>query len=268
MTTSSPFDLLGSASFLVDDAVATTASLVDALGFPAPKPHWILPLGPTGMSARFLRPLHDTVQCPTPIELVEATPIAPDLPLEASQVQIHAIRRSQEARPVRAHATDVAAADALAFAARFERLGITHWVHLSPEGVPRVWVGVDPRDRTTYDPSLDAHLHIEVLPTSVLGLRPAAFDPLPFDAAAAGPGTMVRVAWRTFLVRDLDRTLGWWITSSAGSRTGRWRSARAALDGLCSASAWPRAPVSSSSSPVRDPMSRRRWPAGARARGR
>ncbi|MGD9793078.1 MAG: hypothetical protein AB7V43_06330 [Acidimicrobiia bacterium] len=230
-----PFDLLGSASFLVEDGEATCEAMVSALGFPPPKPQWILPPNPYGLAPRFMRPTLDTVQCPTPIEVVQLTPPWPGAAADQVQIQIEAIKRSQGSRPVKVHATDVAAVDAMEWAGRFRHLGLVHWVHVSTEGEPRVWVGVDPDDRTRYDPSLDGHLHVEVLPTSVLRLRPETFEPPPFDAANAEPGTMVRVAWRTFLVADLDctlatveRLLGW--RSRTGVEHGDGGARRAHLD--------------------------------------
>jgi hypothetical protein len=202
-----PFDLLGSASFLVEDAADTAEALVNALGFPPPKPHWRLDLGPAGMAAIFMRPQYDVIACPTPIELVQSTPIDPATPWERQQPQIRAIELAQRDRPVKAHATDLAAAEPLRFAARFEQRGVRHWVHTSVDGVPRVWVGVDPADQSSYTPSEDAHLHIEVLPTGVLGLRPAALNPPALDPRGMESGTMIRVAWRTYLVHDLGHTL-------------------------------------------------------------
>jgi hypothetical protein len=202
-----PFDLLGSASFLVEDAAETVDALVNAMGFPPPKPHWRIEGGLMGMNATFMRPVYNVTWCPTPIELVQSTPIDPALPAERKQVQIRAIERSQGDRPIKVHATDIAAPDSLRFAARFEEIGVRHWVQTNVDGSSRVWVGVDPADRTIYTPSEDANLHIEVLPTSVLGLRQEALDPPPLDLRTVEPGTMIRVAWRTYLVQDLAQTL-------------------------------------------------------------
>jgi hypothetical protein len=207
MPSATPFDLLGSASFLVEDITETVDALVNVVGFPPPKPRWRIDMGLAGMRATFMRPIYDVTACPTPIELVQSTSIDPEMPEEHKQPQIRAIERSQGLRPVKVHATDIAAPDSLRFAARFEQRGVRHWVHTSADGVSRVWVGVDPADHAIYSPSEDAHLHIEVLPTSVLGLRPSALEPPPLDLQAIQRGTMIRVAWRTYLVYDLARTL-------------------------------------------------------------
>jgi len=139
-----PFDLLGSASFLVKDRPATVASIVDSLGFPPPKPHWHVDGSAFGMTATFLRPSTNTALCPTPIEVVQLNAPDPQAPTEQHQIQIGAIGAAQGDRPIKVHATDLAHRDPDHMTKRLEQLGVTHWVHRSLDGVPRVWIGVDP----------------------------------------------------------------------------------------------------------------------------
>jgi len=201
-----PFDLLGSASFLVEDRERAASAAQQVLGLRAPKPHWILDTPGRGITVTFLRPGPSTALAPTPIEIVASDEVRPGTDPRVALPLLPAVARSQGARPTKVHATDIAVADIDELLERCRRDGRRHWVKADPLGVRRVWIGFDATNPTDYVPDGDGGLHFEFLPTEALRLPPAAVDASP-AAPAAGEGALLGVASRTYLVDDLGRVL-------------------------------------------------------------
>lgn len=200
-----PFDLLGSASFLVPDREAAAAASQRALGLRPPKPHWVLDTPGRGITVTFLRPGPSAAQAPTPIEIVASDDVASDTATIDALPILPAVARAQGDRPVKVHATDIATSDIDGLLERCRRDGRRHWVKADRLGNRRVWIGFDADAPVAYVPDGDGGLHFEFLPTSALLLPAGASDAQP--PALDGRGGMTGVAARTYLVGDLDRVL-------------------------------------------------------------
>ncbi|WP_345415490.1 VOC family protein [Pseudonocardia xishanensis] len=107
---------------------------------------------------------------------------------------------AQGSRPVRTHATVLAASDIEAVRDRLVSSGVRHRVTPASDDFPfsRIWVGVTADEPTGYDPSVDGGLWAEVVPTSHSGI------PAPPDVHDAEPADALRIDARRFLVADLD----------------------------------------------------------------
>jgi hypothetical protein len=196
-----PFDVLGSASFLVDDHKRAAGSLETTVGFPPPKPHWVLDQPGTGINVTFLR-AGSVKTSPTPVEIVQPTAIPHDADPASVTPHIAAVARSQGDRPIKVHATDIGIADIDGMIERLRTEGRRHWI----QGV-RVWVGIDGHRPGAYLSDGDGGLHLEFLPTSALRLPPEAAEPRSMPTSLRNEGEMVALAWRTFLVSDLGAVL-------------------------------------------------------------
>ena len=69
----------------------------------------------------------------------------------------------------------------------------------------KLWVGRGPGPGYSYDPTFDAELFIELVPTAAMRLPASATEPPSSSQVEAG--RVVRVASRAFVVEDLERTL-------------------------------------------------------------
>ncbi|HXY93379.1 MAG TPA: VOC family protein [Acidimicrobiia bacterium] len=223
-----PFDLLGSASFLVDDHERTAAAIQAALGFPEPKPHWVIRERGVGIRVTFLR-AGSVLENPTPIEVVDADYIDPARDPARVQPHLGRLAAGQRGRAVRIHATDIATSDIDAVVDRLVEQRRRHWTHVAPNGDRRVWVGVTPDDPGDYRRDGDGGLRFEFLPTAALRLPGAVFD---------APRSTTGLRWRTYLVADIHDTLDeiagafdW--TPEQPVETGRYGSRRATLGFRC-----------------------------------
>src|SRR5690606_4909492 len=100
-----------------------------------------------------------------------------------------ATHRRQGERPVKTHSTVFAVPDVLALSAELADKQIPHWLWdapNSPASFPRIWVGQSGDDPEFYDPSFDAGLVAEFVPTGVIGLRPDALERLVDSSIAEG----------------------------------------------------------------------------------
>jgi hypothetical protein len=70
----------------------------------------------------------------------------------------------------------------------------------------RLWVGVTGND-AHYEPSVDGGLVVEVLSDAGLRLPPAIWEIPPPQPEGLGPGDMMRIVSRGFLVSDVDDVL-------------------------------------------------------------
>jgi hypothetical protein len=194
------FELLVSADLLVPDVLATSQRLVSVLGLPQPKPRWLQDMPDEQHQVNWLRVRHDRALAPTAIEVIGPHPVTGwAAPLETAH-------RSQGNRPMKTHNTVVGVEDAQAVIARLQRNDVAHFVDpgVGIRAFPRIWVGVWAQ-HGVYDPSFDAGLMIEILPTTVLALPEAQQGTPVSDVPAGHP---VRVASRAFLVADMEQALG------------------------------------------------------------
>jgi hypothetical protein len=207
------FDLLVSASVVVNDVAGAVDRVTSRLGVPQPRPSWLAPA--PGLEAMFCR-VHPSMDVsPTRFELIAPVPITDGAgPLRFYVPEIVA---SQGDRPIKAHATALATSLQSDVIERLQRLGVRHRVDDAPPGYwPLVWLGVSPDEPAAYDASVDAGLITEVVATESLHLRPEAYDEDVGAPQGLAEGSMVRVVAKGVLVRDLDaalraldRHLGW-----------------------------------------------------------
>lgn len=203
------FDLLLHADLMVPDPDVTMPRLVDAIGFPAPKPHWRHAFPTHSYTSWYARAHPSLAVAPTrlnPQGLVRGVenPVDPCFePFLESVLDFQG-----RARPIHTHATVLVTDRFEQVVERLRRRALPFRIAPRDAEMPfdRLWVGVTPED-PTYRPTVDGGLIIEILPLAPLQLPAETFlDPPPVPLAAA-PQDMVRITSRGFLVRDLDRTV-------------------------------------------------------------
>jgi hypothetical protein len=113
----------------------------------------------------------------------------------------------QTGRSIQTHATVLITKDYDTLLARLRDRDITHYDMPDPgDGLRRCWFGVDSLEAAVdnaYDSSADGGLFLEVI--SWEGTSLATRPPMPLDVADGG---ITRVVARTYLVPDLDFSLG------------------------------------------------------------
>ena len=227
------FDVLGSADFLVPSRAAAVAAAQSALGFPAPRPQWSSGEPGRGFSVTFMRPHKSLAVSPTLLEIIAVEELAPDADPGAGIVNIRAMSELQGDRPVKTHGVVVGTSQIEEIIERIRSDGRRHWIHYDALGIPRVWMGATEEDPCDYRPDDDAGLLLEFVPTPALRLWPETFEGDPGIPDDVGPGGLVRLASRCFLVAELDKTVdllgaafGWQLAgpvekSEDGSRRAR-----------------------------------------------
>jgi hypothetical protein len=198
------FDLLATADVLVAEVEPVARTLVRTLDLPQPRSSWIQDVPDDRCLAYWLRTQLDRGVAPTALEV-----IGPHPDTGWSEV-LEAAHRAQGQRPMQTHATVVGVDDLDAVASRLRHASASFLLEPVQDGPirfpPRLWVGHGRAGGVrVYDPSHDAGLLVEVIPTVELRLPEAAADPAPSDVAE---GAVVRVAARSFLVSDVDHSLG------------------------------------------------------------
>jgi len=197
------YDLMVTASLLVDDIHVGVETLRRSIGIPEPRAQWYQ--SAAGLDAVFCRVHTKYAVGPTRLELVAPATID-ERDRTAGIFPVTQIAARQGERPIKWHATELAMSDET-----FADLA----AHLDGLGVPHGFVPPDARDRfffggdlsVEYDARADAGLVIEAIRSAHLGLPADAFGAPADIPADAEPATMVRIVARDYLVRDLDETL-------------------------------------------------------------
>jgi hypothetical protein len=115
---------------------------------------------------------------------------------------------AQGTRPWKTHGNEVATSDIAAVAARLERNGCAFFTMPAEDqnGFTRLWVGWTGEDPGAYQPGGDGGLLLEICETGSLLQGPRLWDTQ--DDPELPPGSMIRVVRRSWIVEDLDATLG------------------------------------------------------------
>ena len=196
------FDFLLSADMMVDDADAVAATLVKRVGI-LEHPNWRQAFDDHPYVAWFLRVHKSLAVAPTRIE-PQGHLDAPNLGDPVFPAYLHSAAEFVGlARPIKTHGTVLVTRQLDRFISGLARRHVPFRIAPMTADMPweRLWIGVTP-ERPAYDPSWDAGLCVEVLPTWPLQMPEATFDaPDPVDPP---PGSLVRVVSKEFLVRDLD----------------------------------------------------------------
>jgi hypothetical protein len=235
-SSSSPFDALASADFLVPDRDAAVEMVQRVVGLGEPKPHWSHGGPGAGHRVTFCRANPTFAVSPTLIELIEPASVDPARSLTEVVPNVEGLARLQGDRPLKTHGAPVASSSVAELIERARSRNVRHWVQPSNDDYPfeRLWMGITADDLSGYRAAEDGGLMIEVVPTPTLRIPPEAVD-APADASGAHhPGSMVRTASRGFLVDDLDRSteavedfFGW--EPELGPEAGDNRARRAVL---------------------------------------
>lgn len=196
------FDALVAADLSVADPDATARQLADVLGLPAPSAAWAIDL-PGQLKVHFLRPNPRRISAPTYLEVIGPHS---DGGYDPWFTHLHAL---QGARPMKSHSMNFAVPEPLELVERFDAMGVQYRLGDAVPGeespYTRLFVGQSPTDPTNYDPTFDAGLIIEFVPTWALALRDDTTQLIIPEGLASG--ATVRVASRSVIVRDLDATV-------------------------------------------------------------
>jgi hypothetical protein len=192
-----------SADLMVDDTIGVADRLVERLGLPALRQTWT-DVGRTLEELIYLRAYHPlSAAAPTNIEIVNGG-LYPKMGIRPG-----AWGRQAEGRPIQTHATVLISKRYGEVMERIREAGLRVYEMPDPgDGLARCWFGVehlssDDPVKNDYDPTSDGHLFLELI--SWEGTTLAARDPIPVNVHEGGT---TRVVARTYLVPDIDSTLG------------------------------------------------------------
>lgn len=206
-------DCLVSADLSVTDPDGVAALFVEKLGFPPWRPSWIHDWTSRGYRAYFLRPQLDRAVAPTAVEVIGPHP---ELGYDRWSPGLRGPHEQQGGRPMKTHSTVFSVPDPEEYVKRLADSGIPFEYDPGSGELAfgKLWVGRTAGPGYSYDPAFDAGLFIELVPTSSMRLPAAAFEPI--SSSRVEPGQVARVAWRSFVVDDIDAsvrtvtgTLGW-----------------------------------------------------------
>jgi hypothetical protein len=187
-----------SADLFVEDMHRQVDALVDRFGVHRPGPKSVV-TGSSDAHTIICRLAPDLSQAPTRLEVIESTG-------SLEHWNGHNITQAWSAqlpKPTRFHNTVFIAADLDQLAEELGGRGVETVFDDTLE-FDRLWIGLSPERRTSYDPSYDAGMRIEVLPFSSF---PIDREPPPRDLGALADGAAIRVVDRSFVVADLDAAL-------------------------------------------------------------
>ena len=159
------FDFLLSADMMVDDADAVAATLVKRVGI-LEHPNWRQAFDDHPYVAWFLRVHKSLAVAPTRIE-PQGHLDAPNLGDPVFPAYLHSVAEFVGlARPIKTHGTVLVTRqlDRFYFRAGPAPRPVPDRAHDRRHARERLWIGVTP-ERPAYDPSWDAGLCVEVLPT-------------------------------------------------------------------------------------------------------
>jgi hypothetical protein len=199
-------DLLVSASVVVPNVHKAVRFVVDRLGFPEPRPTWIVGGGGHGFDVAFCRTHPSMAVAPTRLELMCPRPADEPLLPELPRFYVRETVALQGDRPIRTHATVTASSKLPELIEHVRSAGVRHRVDQPIPGNPfaRLWLGVSEDDPAGYGSD---ELFLEVVQTQSLRLKPETYqDPPPLPEAPAR-GALIRMVSRGYLVRDLDAHL-------------------------------------------------------------
>ena len=206
--TTDQFDLLINAEVIVDDVTVAERVFVDALGFPEPRPAWSGKEPGFGFTFLFAR-VHPSLKIsPTRIEAMAVSPVDPSMDPRFTISFLPLVLAAQGDRPWKTHANELATSEIDAVTQRLERNGCRFHTMPTSDVVPftRLWLGWDADEPRQYRPDDDGGLFLEICETSGLNQTTDLFEPVPDPVLP--PGGLVRVVRRSWLVEDLDATLG------------------------------------------------------------
>lgn len=191
------FDLLMSADLVCADAAATAGRLVGAIGMPRPGRNAELVHEDRGYRVVWGQINRSRVCAPTLLELFELFADQPQPDFMDERIE------AQGKRPIRTHATVLTTSDLPALIDHLRANDVRHRVAEPDQfwDFSRVWVGVSEEEPGTYDPSADAGLWLEFMPTEAAGLPQRMTRT---DHGEVPPGKMARIQSRRYLVADLD----------------------------------------------------------------
>jgi hypothetical protein len=202
------FDLLINSEVIVHDVARAERTLIDALGFPPQKPQWSNTSPGKGFTFLFARVHPSLKMAPTRVEAMAVVPVDDEADPATTMPFLPALMTAQGRRPWKTHANELATSDIHGVAERLRRNGCRFFTMPATEGNPftRLWLGWTEADPGHYEPDVDGGLMLEICETGALMQGSELWDPIPpLDLA---PGSMVRVLRRSWIVEDLDRSLG------------------------------------------------------------
>lgn len=203
------FDLLMSADMMLPDPDGMAALLIGKLGVHG-HPKWRQAFDEHPYIAHFLRVHKSLAVAPTRLEpqwhLDRDNPGDPMFHEFLESLKEHQGRH----RPMLTHSL-VLALHGPKFERFVEKLMRRRLPFRMAQRTPdmpfdRLWLGATP-ERPRYTPAVDGGLCIEVMPMEPLQMPADTFATPAPQPRELGPGEMVRVSARGFLVRDLDHTL-------------------------------------------------------------
>jgi hypothetical protein len=183
-----------SVDLMVENTVETANLMVERLGLPRLRPTWTDSNLDRLAYLRAYHPFSHTA--PTLIEIIKSSP---GLPAWTGQ---------SEDRPVRTHATVFVTKTFSSVIANLDAKGLRHFNMPDPgDGLSRCFTGVEDLQAGSpgneYDGAVDGNLFMEII--SWEGTALATRDSIPQDLADGG---ITRVSARSYLVPDIDQTLG------------------------------------------------------------
>jgi hypothetical protein len=201
------FDFLLSADLMVADPDAHTELLVRKLGVYS-HPRWRQGFDTHSYVAHFLRVHKSLAVAPTRLEPQHHFDVEnPADPVFAAHLRslddfqgIH--------RPIKTHSCVIATNTIEDLLEMLMRRGLPFRVAPIDEKLAweRVWIGMTP-ENPHYSPIVDGGLCLEWMSVWPLQMPQETFDDPPPEPTAPGPGDMIRITARRFIVRDLDDTL-------------------------------------------------------------
>jgi hypothetical protein len=201
------FDFLINAEVIVDDVKVAERVFVEALGFPEPRPTWGSSEPGYGFTYLFARVHPSLSVSPTRIEAMALSTLDPAIDPQRQISFLSDILAAQGDRPWKTHGNELAASDIDTVEAALRRNGCP--VHTMPrdEIVPfaRLWLGWDDVP-VKYHDDVDGGLFVELVEMGPHLVRLPEFWEVAPDPELP-PGSMTRVARRSWLVPDLDATL-------------------------------------------------------------
>jgi hypothetical protein len=199
-------DFLFSADLLVPHPRDAVAQMIETIGLPAPGPGAYVDYPLSGYDCVFALVNKAWAVGPTRLEVIGPKHY-PDTPDDNRGARID---EAQGENPCKTHATVVATPDLGALTEHVRSLGLRHWLQEgSPDetGFDRLWMGFSAEDENAYEPEADAGLFIEVIPSESPAFVPKLFQVPPPEPENPTPGQLLRIVSRSYLVRDLDRSL-------------------------------------------------------------
>ena len=195
------YDAMLSADLVSEDVDRDVAVLVAAIGIDVPGPRSVLEPPGHGVRVIWARVGRSRASSPTLLEFIGLRSPSRDPDF------MHARVGAQGRRPVRTHATVLTSSDLSDVIRHVRGSGVRHRVSPPTETFPfpRLWFGVSPEQPAQYEPSTDAGLWLEVIPTEAAGV---SLDAIPTIARSkVGTGRIDRIARRRFVVSDLATAL-------------------------------------------------------------